>query len=163
MLNSALYILRQSIYMLRSNNLKLIYYALFQSHLQYGNLLWSNTKKSNLNYLTKLQTKTIKSINHCNRTLSNELNMLNIDQLKQSSLCKFMQRLSIPETPQNLKSLFTLNNEIHPYNTRHANVPHITKANCAIFQNSFIFQAPLKWIDLPVHLKLASKSAFPKN
>ena len=39
-----------------------IYYALFQSHLSYGILLWSNTSQANINLSGKAQKKAVRLI-----------------------------------------------------------------------------------------------------
>lgn len=162
-LNSALYILNQLKHSISKYHLTLVYNSLFNSYLNYGCILWSNTKKSNLTLLKKLQVKAIKAINHGKNSTFVENNILSIDKLQIFNLCKFMQRFSLNMLPRNLNLLFTINSDIHHYRTRQSSVPHLYKHKCALMKNSFICQAPLRWISLPQPIKGKSSFLFSRS
>ena len=44
-------------YHVDSNFLKIIYYAIFESHLQYGCQLWGQTQTQNMNDIEKIKNK----------------------------------------------------------------------------------------------------------
>ena len=56
------------------------------------------------------------------------------------------------ELPVVIQSLFESNNNIHSYNTRHANSPHMFAKRNSLLCKSFIMQAPKLWISLPADL-----------
>ena len=159
-LNSALYLLNQLKHTLSTTHLKMLYYALFHSHLNYGLLLWSNTKTSNLNYILKLQKKAIKCIYHGRNTSFSDSKILNVYKLRTLSLYKFMYRYSRKQLPTNIHSLFTINSDIHTHNTRQANVPHVSKFRYKQTLNCFLNQGPLEWINLPINIKNLVPSSF---
>ena len=160
---SANYVLSKLKHSLSKHHLKMIYHAIFQSHINYGCMLWFNTKKSNLNYISKLQMKAVKHINHGKTTTLAKENLLSVNDLNKLSLLNFMHRISSNSISENIKCLFTLNNEVHSYSTRQANAPHIPKYNYQQTINSFIHQAPMNWITLPHELKTLAPSTFKRR
>ena len=138
----------------------MIYHAIFQSHLDYGCMLWTNTKKSNLTSITKLQMKALKSINHGKRTSFTAEKILNIENLKYLALHKFMHRIHKKSTSKNIQSFFPLNSTIHNYRTRQSNAPHIQKFKYQQTINSFLHQGPFNWISLPLNTHNLTPASF---
>ena len=162
-LNSSLYFLKQLKHTLSTKHLKMIYFALFQSYLQYGCLLWTNTKTTNINTILKLQVKALKCINHGKRTSFQEQQILNINALKSLALCQFMHRISNKNISNTISSLFTLNDTIHTHYTRQSNAPHIFKYKYKQTLDSFLHQGPMKWQTIPANIKSLPPSSFKRK
>jgi len=52
-----------------------------------------------------------------------------------------------------LQNLFILNSDIHSYNTRNKNGPHVTDRNYTTISKSFIHAAPQIWYNIPEETK----------
>ena len=139
--------LNQLKHVLHSKHLKMLYYAIFNSHLSYGCLLWANTKKSNLKKLQKLQNKAIKAVNHGKKTSFINIGILNIDNMYTQALCKFMHRVINNKISNTIQSFFILIRNVHRNHTitRQASIPHTfrVRPNSQMAHSSFLRQSPL--------------------
>ena len=113
---------------LNTNNLKNIYYSLFYSHLVYSMQAWGSAYTTEINKILVLQKRALRIITY--DTLPPVPGPLPTDSLfaslkslkyKMSSSCKFQNLFLIVlhlNTPTNLHNWFSLNHNIHNYNTR---------------------------------------------
>ena len=159
-LNSALFILKQLKYAISKTHLKMIYHALFESYLNYGCMLWTNTKRSNLSTIQKLQIKALKCMNHGKKTTFDKEKILDIHQLQILSLHKFMYRIHKHTISNNIQSFFTPNSTIHNYKTRQAKNSHIKKFQYQQTINSFLYKGPSSWNKLPREITHLSRTTF---
>lgn len=125
-------IIAKTRYFLNRNTLKLMYYALVYPYLTYGNLVWGNTYKSQLQKLLNIQKKiirlmTFKSYFEHTEPLFKELSILNIFKINDNLTAIFMFRYyHLQNLPEVFENYFVTNNQIHQYNTR--NAPKLHKA-----------------------------------
>lgn len=154
---------------LDKDNLKRLYYSLFQSYLDYGILLWSNTTLKNIKIIQKLQKKAIRIINktsynaHTANLFIND-NILTIEKYIDKQLYTFMYRYIHNLLPPTICTCLQPNSEIHEHNTRQRNNPHLIKSKKQIYLNSFLHKATIKWQALPTYIKTkTSKNSFTKS
>ena len=103
--------------------LKVIYYALVESHLQYCNLIWGSASPSILEPLRKLQDKIIRIMNFAPRDFFNtpslykNLKLLNLSQLNEVSKAKFLHKYKMNKLPPSFEN-FLVRNTTHRYALR---------------------------------------------
>ena len=136
-------------YILRS-----IYFSLIDSHLNYGLSVWGSACKYNIKPLIISQKKAIRIIcgkpyNHPTDELFKELNILKLNSMYKLSLGKLMYNV----IPISLSEMFTLNHNVHHYNTRNSAGPHLFARHSAIYCKSFIMEAPKFWLHLTPEIK----------
>ena len=160
-LSSALYMLRSAKYLLSYHNLRLLYHALFEPYLNYGVLLWSNTTRKNINMLFKMQKKAIRIINkakyndHTN-ILFKKSKIVKLNDKISMSYNEFMYKFTKNYLPFGIQNIFRTNSQIHQYETRQSNYPHMIKHTTSIYNNSFMNKAPILYQN--VHMSLKSKA-----
>ena len=157
-LNSGVYAIRKLKLLLPRSVLRTLYFALIESHLVYGLTVWGGTFPSYLKSIKVIQKKCVRII--CNKQynsptaeLFKELNILNFDKLYKLYLCKLMFRFITDDLPNSLKTMFILNNNIHNYNTRNRNEPHIQINKCTPYCQSFLHKSPIEWLTVNDDIK----------
>ena len=50
--------------------------------------------------------------------------------------------------PKSLLKLYIKNQDVHNYNTRQQNCPHISANNCSTYSQSYLYKAPNLWFNL---------------
>ena len=106
------------------NLLKVIYFALVESHMQYCNMIWGNANEHILKPLISLQNKIIKII--CFAPYSSDeveshyadLKLLNLKQLHKLSKAKFMYKFKNGKLPASFDNFFTVAHHQHNYALR---------------------------------------------
>jgi len=116
-------ILRKVKLFLTLNSLRQIYFAIFQSHLQYGLIVWGNTYKSYLNKLCTLQNKAIKIIGGGTWRESaipyySKFKILKLQDLYLLELATFMFKFKTKQLPFNFINYFGQLKIIHTKNIR---------------------------------------------
>ena len=157
-ISSALYILRSVKHVLSCSNLRLLYNALVEPHLMYGILLWSNTSCKNINLIAKTQKKAIRIINKAkyNEPSSNLFKVskvVKLDDMISSSQLEFMYKYTHDQLPRGIMELFNVNSNVHQYETRQSNHPHVSKHKTSLFNNSFLHKAPRAFQSVSCDLK----------
>ena len=105
------------------STLKLVYYSMFQSHLQYSLLNWGRACKSNLHKLEVLQNKIIRACLFCplqyhTNLLYCRFNVLKLKDMINMEIAKFMFKFNNNMLPSSFDNYFTRLDEVHNYNTR---------------------------------------------
>lgn len=139
--------------------LRLIYFALIYSHINYCNLVWGNTYKKYLEPIHKIQKRFVRLVfgktkmEHA-APLMAQLGILNVFDVHKLNTMIFMY--SFHFKPNNFPSrlfdpYFTLNENIHSHYTRQRFFYHIPKSNkCSIkYFGPFIWNKEHK--SIPVH------------
>ena len=99
-----------------------VYYSLFYTHLIYGCLVWSYSRKSNIDRLIKLQNRCIRVIDfsdfdsHTDPQYS-ELKLVKVNDVFSLSKLLFMFDFIKGNIPEDLKTLFIFNKSVHSYET----------------------------------------------
>ncbi len=142
---------------LSRHNLKTLYYSLVHSYISYGTMLWGNAHKCHLAKIERLQRKAIRNVckakyNSSSSHLFKELRIPKVEDIYNIQLAKYMYSHIINKSTQNI---FEDNFNIHSYNTRQRNFPHILHRKSQKVSRTFIHQGPKLWLRLPLYIKSA--------
>ena len=158
---SGTYAINSSKRILSIPNLKLLYFSLVHSHLSYGTLIWGSAYKYKLHRLEIKQKQCMRNI--CNakyntETLSlfKDLRILKFIDIRQMQLGKLIYTCIHGMAPLPVCAIFTVNNDIHNYNTRRRLDPHIEARSSNRMSRTFVYNAPQFWLDLPNEIKIAN-------
>ena len=159
-LSSSNYILNSVKKILPRDCMKLVYYSTFQSHLNYGLLLWGpSMPKKFRDPLVILQKKAIRRV--CNETynahtepLFKETLILKLPDSIDLEVNKFVYCYCHDLLPAPLMSIFT-NSEHHGHRTRKSRDPKTVKYNYDSLKKSFIHEGPSQWSKLNQEIKNA--------
>ena len=136
-----------------------LYHSLFESHLNYGNLLWSCAKQKSLKKVENLQKKCIRNINlkgfkaHT-EPIFKDLNILKLDDKFTYCRSIFMHQYKHKKLPVSFSDLYTDIISADEFQTRHNDYNYVI--NPAIKRNLETF--PLKqilfnWNSLDLEIK----------
>ena len=168
-----MHLLRTPKHLFNKKNLKLIYHAHIQSHIDYGLILWgSMTRQNNLLRVQSVQNKCVEIISG---NKSTELNYENLKILKIKELIK-MQEIKIGyrlinkilpnkisqqlQSDSKRKSLM----KTHTYNTRGKKIPNLPKVSKSNYINSYLYQSIKQFMLLPLTLQnMTTLSLFITN
>ena len=142
-----------------TNVLRIVYCSLVESHLRYGLIVWGNSAKYLLKPLLILQKKAIRYVskkpyNYPTAGLFDSLNVYTLSELYKVSLLKLMHKFHHNKLPLSLQSLFITNRQVHNYNTRNVNAPHMYKMKKTCYYCSFMYQAPNLWMRVPTDTRV---------
>jgi hypothetical protein len=162
-ISKGLYALNTAKKYLCISSMRKLYFALIQPYITYGLMIWGSTYKYHTRKLITQQKKAIrlvckKSYNDHAEPLFKKLKILKFTDLFELHLLKFMYRFSRCELPTPLMNIFRLNSNIHPYDTRHSDDPHIyvNIYTSSIISRSFIYMGPKLWVPLPIDIKTST-------
>ena len=168
-ISRSLYILNSVKNTLPLSTMKTLYYSLIYSHLNYGIIHWSAAYKYHIKKLVKLQTRAVKIITKSKynaavlplHTRSHVLQLADIPKLEQAKMIYDFTKQSLP---QPIQDTFSANHLIHDHNTRQSSNPHIVTYEKKIVKDSFLHQAPMFWLTVPLDIKQSpSRKSFAKK
>ena len=168
-ISNALYIMNASKNILPQKALKLLYYSLVYSHLNYGTMMWGTTYYYNLRSIVTMQNRAIRTIARVNRFTSAKplymkLHILPLHLITKLETLKFYFRHKLQLLPGSLMKLFITNEQIHNYSTRQAQIPYTQSHHYSIISNSFISKGLDDWKKVPVDIKQSkSIKSFTKK
>lgn len=140
---------------LNDRELRIVYYSLVQSHLQYGIIGWGGAAKSHLTSLEITQKKILKILLQKNVLYPTE--QLFID----SQLLDLRQLYFVTVNIAQHKNKSILNSFTHAYQTRQRSTFHIPpRIHKTIGQRSFRFLGPKLYNSLPQDLKTQHMSVY---
>ena len=103
-----------------------IYYSLFHSYINYGNLIWGSTYKTSINQLYLSQKKFVRIATNSDyrahaAPLFNELKLLDIYDMNKLNLLSFIFKWQRDDDKYQtiFQNYYKRHREIHRYNTRH--------------------------------------------
>ena len=110
-------------YFVLLSTLKVVYYSMFHSHLQYSLLNWGRSSKSYLQQLKILQNKVLRAIlfrpkQFPTTLLYSNLNISKLDDMINMEFAKFMFKFNNKMLPESFDCYFTKLDNIHKHNTR---------------------------------------------
>jgi len=137
-------IFRSSFY-LSTPSLRMLYNAMILPYLNYCNLVWGSTYKANLQRIIILQKRVIRMVNKSyynahTEPIFKKLNLLKFLDIHLMHLGQFMFSFNNAILPRKFENIFTINNQIHRYNTRHTNSFRLPLCRTNIPQFSVFFQ-----------------------
>ena len=168
-ISRSLYILNSVKHILPLSTMKTLYYSLIYSHLNYGIIHWSAAYKYHIKKLTKLQIKAVKIItkskyNASVLPLHARSHVLQLADIPKLELAKMIYDFSNQCLPKPIQNIFSANHLIHDHNTRQSSNPHIVPYDKKVVNDSFLHQAPMFWITVPLELKQSpSRKSFAKR
>lgn len=136
----------------------IFYKAYVQPHLDYCNVIWGNTTKSNLNSLILLQKRACRIILGDRYTTFSEsiqkINSLTINQRIILQKAKFMYRVSQKKIPSYIQDLFQYNTYLSK-NLRSSNSLNfiIPKPNIELFKESVSYSGTVLWNSIPADIR----------
>ena len=141
---------------------RIIYYkAYIQPHLDYCNIIWGNTKRSNLNRLILLQKRACRIIlGHQYSTFEDamlQINALTINQRIFLQKAKFMYRVFNSQTPSYLNDLFQCHTHSRG-NLRYTSSLYfiIPKPNLELFKESISCSGTILWNSNPITIRISN-------
>ena len=164
-LSSVLYIYSNIRDIIPSKVARILYFALFQSHINYFILIWGNTYPSYISPINVLHHRILKQyLQLPKRTHTSELlkkaNVISIPQLYQYNLARLIYKyLYCPsQFPTALNYLFYLVSRIHYHATRASvNSDLFTVQSTSLIRKSSVAcQSPITWNSIPKYIKLLS-------
>ena len=142
---------------LNKNLLKQLYFAFINSHLNYCNIIWASTCKTNLEYLSRRQKHAIRVINYKDmlypsKPLYKEMEILNVFGLNLLQVLCLVYKCLTGRAPRALKSIFTFT-EANKYKMRSFSKTKaktmkepFSRRNYELF--TFRFRGPRLWNEL---------------
>ena len=153
-------IIRKASFFLNKQSLRILYFSTIYPYLQYRNLVWSNTYQTIMSRLQTLQKRIIRVINksyflaHTNPILES-LYLLKLEDIRKLQISQFMFSIRNSLTPIGFQDMFTLNSQIHRYNTRTSKSFHLPRIRTKPRQFSIKYQGPMIFNSLDSDIKEA--------
>ena len=142
---------------------KSLYYSYIYSLLNYGIEVYGLANKTVLSKLLIACNRVLRSLQFTKKDTTSSVlhanfNSLSIYNLFKYNLLKIMYKcVNIPSTvPNYFSNMFTVNHQVHMYNTRNSNLIHLNNNSSPI-----IYKMSVLWNDVPNNIKnLPSESLF---
>ena len=135
----------------------MFYKAYVQPHLDFCNIIWGSTKKSNIQVLLRLQRRACHIIlGEQYTTLSEALvliNFLNIEQRILLQKAKFMYRISQSTVPSYIQNMFQPTHTSRHLRSSDKFNYQIPKPNKELFKGSLSYSGAFVWNNIPVEIK----------
>lgn len=157
-LSKSLFAIRAAKNYLNHESLRMLYFAIFHSHLTYANIIWSSADKASINCLFKLQKQAIRLIdnakyNQHTEPLFKKYGILPLPDLLAFSKLQFMHRFKFNLLPNSFELYWDTNatrdigdNSIILRNNDDLYVPH---ARIALVKNLPYNNLPHVWNSFP--------------
>ena len=135
-----------------------LYNTLILPYFNYGITAWYNAPHYALNRLVTCQKKAVRaicSLEYNAHTINHfrENKILKLDDIYKVNLCAALfSHLAEPHTYP-MASRFIRNSHVHNYNTRNRDDFNIPRYYRTTSQSCFLYQASVKWNDVPVNIK----------
>ena len=162
-------IIRRSSFFLKKESLRILYFSMIYPYLQYCNLVWANTYQTTISRLSILQKRIIRIVNksdflaHTN-PIFKELYLLKLEDIRILQISQLMFTVRNNSSLITLKDMFTLNNQIHSYNTRSSKSFHLPRTRTKLRQFSIKYQGPKTFNSLNSDIKESvNYSSFTKK
>ena len=140
-------------------NYRIIFYkAYIQPHLDFCNIIWGSSTKTNLNCLLKLQKRACRIILEDKYTTISEamsvINILTIEQRIILQKAKFMYKVSKNKVPLYVQEFFQSQNQAERELRYRNNLNYVVpKPNKELFKGSMSYTGPLLWNEIPVCIR----------
>lgn len=150
-----------------SLNHRITYYRSYiQPHLDYANIVWGGTTKTNLMQIERLQKRACRiildyNVNNVYQSL-NDLRIMTISERVFFRKAKFMFKVSKGITPDYINSMFSKRSQVNhtgneSYSLRSIAAENflLPKPNSELYRNSLAFSGPIIWNCLSSDVKSA--------
>ena len=130
-----------------------VYKALFESHLRYGDIVWSSLPNTKLSQLQRLQTRAKKLIVDAKYKDGWNCEWLNVKSLLSFDKGVMTYKILHDLCPENLRHKFTERSMITDYRTRNHGDLQIPKVRLEYAKRSFYFSGVKNWNDIPDNIR----------
>ena len=150
-ISRSLFMLKQVKYLLPTETLKTLYFAMIHPHLVYGILAWGNANKTELNRTILLQKRAIRLINRASYNSHTEplfkiSNILKLNDLYKYEVILFMHSYVMGTLPQSFSNIFKYNHEGQgTLLTRQSNLLHIERCDSKFSCRLPFYNFPILW------------------
>ena len=159
-LNANMNLLKMGQNFLNQHALKVIYFAQIHSNLSYGIGIWGSLiPKDAQTKLQKLQTSCLKTMTKSRRMdHTDELKILNVEQLIHMELCKVWHKRTLGLLPNNLEETMGTDqnnkslNKKHNYETRQKKLQNRPNSTVRQYHESFLVKGNRFYSQLPLEL-----------
>ena len=141
--------LRKLKHILLQRKLDQVYKALFESHLRYSDIIWSNLSNTKLSQLQRLKTRAKKLIVGAKYKDCWNCEWLNVKSLLSFDKGVMTYKILHDLCPENLQHKFTERSMISEYRTRNPGNLQIPKVRLEYAIRSFYFSGVKNWNDVP--------------
>ncbi len=158
-LSRALFCLNRVKHKLNSKSLRTLYFSLFHSHLLYCNIIFNMTSQTNLNKISILQKKAIRTItksayNAHTANLFTTLSILPFEKIIKLKNACFMHSIYFKNHHHSFNNVWSLNLQRELDHTlRNQNMFYLPFPRSDHFKKSPLYLLPKFWNDLPAELK----------
>ena len=140
-------IIRRSSFFLKKESLRIFFFSMIYPYLQYCNLVWANTYQTTISRLSILQKRIIRIVNKSDflaytNPIFKELYLLKLEDIRILQISQLMFTVRNNSSLITLKDMFTLNNQIHSYNTSSSKSFHLPRTRTKLRQFSIKYQGP---------------------
>ena len=143
------------------NNFNCIYYAIFQSCIDYCLSVWGSTSEKHLNHLQKLQKRAARIVTQIFNWDESSINIIRnvgwqtIRERYEFLTCCITYKARNNLAPNYISDLFSSVAEHHSVLTRGStnNNLYLPKPNLAIFKSSLSYSGANLWNSLPMHIR----------
>ena len=161
-----IYILRHYVPL---STLKLLYYAMFHSHLQYSLLNWGRACKSHYHKLVILQNSILRAclfrpLHHPTNSLYSDCSVLKLEDMIKMEFAKFMFKFNNNMLPTSFNNYFLKLDKVYNYNTwqKTRNVYFQSFVGLETGRNTLHHICLKLWRDIPQTHRHCSFSKFTK-
>ena len=149
--------------------LKKVYFALFQSHLQYAIICWGSANKSDIQPLKIIQNRAMRYLYKASRYTRLDfiylnLRILKLEDLFKLEISKLMHQHYNNKLPNLFSEYFLEVRKSHQRNTRAAKSLNYVPIRCKkkTSERSVKYIGPKEWNNLPYDIQTAKKTNFKK-
>ena len=140
---------------LPQTKLELVYRALVESHLRYGNELWGSLSDTKLNHLQRLQDRACPLIESSNIKDGLTCNWLSVSNLIKYDKAVMGYKIMNNLCPNSLQGKFTMRSQISAYATRNCQDIDIQKRNLEFSKKSFLYSGAKLWNGIPLDIRIS--------
>ncbi len=150
-LSKSLYCINRAKNFLNIKNLKILYYALIHSHLNYCSIILNSTTQQNKNRILKLQKKAIRIVtkskfNDHTQPLFNEHRILTYDKIVYLNSAMFMHSIVFKYAPSSFDNVWERTEDRETgYELRQNNTFIVPRPRTEFFKKSPIYQLSELW------------------
>ncbi len=141
-----------------NGTLKLIYNATVQPHFDYCDVVYDSASQTNKDRLQRLQSRAARILTGSapmtsRNSMFKQLNWLSLQNRRIFNKCVLVFKCLHNLAPRYLIQNYSLNSEMHSYNTRSAKKLHTDIASTQYYANSFLLSSQRCWNDLPANIR----------
>jgi len=138
-----------------------LYYTFVYPYFSYCIHIWGKSFKTYVDKIFKIQKRIVRML--CNAKyldhtdpLFLECKLLKVNSVYEYAIAIFMYKIKNDLSPKCMKEYFSINSDIHSYNTRQASLYHVPNYRNDKCQVSIKYQGPTIWNNIPEDIRNSS-------